>query len=121
MLIAIPATEQTLTSEIASRFARAKYFIIYDPSNETFQALENSQDLFNAQGAGIQAAQIVLDSNAKVLITYNCGPKAVALLQRGQIEVFVTDTPTVTVEAAIALYLANKLKLLTAANVSSHW
>lgn len=119
MIIAIPSKTDALTSDIEPRFGRAKYFILYDTDNATFQVTESNQDLSSIQGAGIQAAQTIIEAEAEALITNNCGPKAFRVLKAANIKIFIADN--CSVQTAIDLYMANKLSLLNEANVQGHW
>ena len=81
MKIAITSKEQTLEGYMDERFGRAPYFIIYNLENDTYQCIDNKQNLNSAQGAGIQAAQNITNTEAKALITGNVGPKAFQVLK----------------------------------------
>ena len=61
------------------RFGRCKYFAIYDLETKTFDFVENKGAESN-QGAGIAAAQTVLDLKADALLTERLGPKAFRVL-----------------------------------------
>jgi predicted Fe-Mo cluster-binding NifX family protein len=119
MIIAIPSKTKALTSDIEPRFGRAKYFILYNTENATFRVAENNHDLPSIQGAGIQAAQTIIEAEAEALIANNCGPKAFRVLNTADIKIFITNN--CSVQTAIDLYMANKLPLLNEANVQGHW
>jgi predicted Fe-Mo cluster-binding NifX family protein len=95
MKIAVSARGKTLESEMDPRFGRAAYFILIDPESMAFEVLENRQNLSLPQGAGIQAAQTVVDHGARAVITGNCGPKAFRVLQAAGVQVAVGLTGTV--------------------------
>ena len=119
MIIAISSSGKDLTSKVDTRFGRAKYFIIYNTNTLSVQVHENNQNLSAMQGAGIQSSQNVVELNAEVLITGNCGPKAFKVLNAAGIKVFITLD--CSVQNAIDLYVANKLPPLNEANVEGHW
>ncbi len=119
MLIAITSTGKELKSQMDSRFGRTKYIVIYNTDDSTFEAQDNSLNLNATQGAGIQTAQNVVELNAEILITGNCGPKAFLVLDAAKVKVFASSNTTV--EEAIQAYLDNKLKELTSPNVEGHW
>ena len=73
-----------------------------------------------AQGAGIQAAQTIMDAEADVLLAHNVGPKAVSALQAGSVQLYRV-TEGLTVEQAVQDYLEDHLKPMTEANVEGHW
>ena len=119
MNIAVTAKGKTLESEVDPRFGRSAYFIIYDTETGDFAAMDNTQNLNAAQGAGIQAAQNIINTGSKVLITGHCGPKAFRTLAAGEVEVY-TDASG-TVREAVEKYLAGELEIADTADVESHW
>lgn len=87
MKVVITSTGNNLDSEMDPRFGRAKYFIIYNTETGSTEVIDNAQNVAAAHGAGIQAAQTVIDTGAKVLITGNVGPKAYDVLGKSSIEI----------------------------------
>jgi len=69
-------------------------------------------------GAGIAAAQAVINSGASSLITGNCGPNAMAVLMQAGISVY---SYTGKVEDAVTKLLEGKLPSFTAPNVPGHF
>ncbi len=119
MKIAIPTSGTTLEAAIDARFGRAERFLIFDSESSEFTLVDNTQNLNAPQGAGIQSAQSVASSEAKVLITSHCGPKAFKVLQAAGIRVYTTTADTIS--AAIKAYQSNQLQELTSADVDAHW
>ena len=76
MKVAVTSQGQDLRSPVDPRFGRAKCFIVLDMETGVFCAVDNSQNLNAAQGAGIQAARNVVESGATAAITGHVGPKA---------------------------------------------
>lgn len=73
--ICITAKDKTWEAEVDPRFGRAVYFLILDPAEMRMEALKNpNQDA--AQGAGIQAAQLMVNKGVRILFTGEVGPKA---------------------------------------------
>jgi len=99
--------------------SRVPGFIIYDIDSGTSEFVDNQQSLNAAQGAGIQAAETVVRSGAKALVTGHCGPKAFRVLCAAGVEVYNTDQPTVA--AALAAFKAGTLKPADSADVEGHW
>ncbi len=110
MLIAITSTGKELNSRMDSRFGRAKYIIVYNTEDSSFKTNDNSENLNASQGAGVQAAQSVVDLDVECLITGNCGPKAFRVLNAGEVKIFTSSNQTV--EDAIKLLLDQKLEEL---------
>jgi predicted Fe-Mo cluster-binding NifX family protein len=119
MNIACTASGDTLDSGFDNRFGRAEKFIIYDTECDTYRVLDNAQNMQSAQGAGVQAAQHVVNSGAKVLITGPLGPKAARVIFAAGLEAYHADVETVA--QAIAMYKSKALKPLKDADVDGHW
>jgi len=117
--LAISAAGPELSSPVDQRFGRARYLLIVDTPERAVQAIDNHAGMNAAQGAGVQAAQSVIDSEASVLITGHCGPKAFRALRAAGIHVYLA--PEGTVEEAIARFQTNELELARAADVDGHW
>lgn len=119
MKIGISSLGETLASEVDVRFGRAAYFIIYDTDEGSFSCIDNAQNVESMQGAGIQAAQNVINTGAKALITPNCGPNAYKVLSSAGIKVFKCGDGKV--EDIINEFKNGTLEELNNANVDGHW
>ena len=119
MKIAISSKGNTLDSEIDPRFGRAGFFLLVDPETMNAEVIENKQNLQLSQGAGIQAAQIVVEHGAKTVLTGNCGPKAFRVLQAAGVNVGIGISGTV--KEAIQQYKQGKVSFTQAPNVEGHW
>ena len=119
MKIAITSQGSELDSELDSRFGRTKNFIIFDNETKEFAAISNEQNLNAAQGAGIQAAQNVINTGTEVLITGHCGPKAFRTLRAGDIKIYYAESGTISEN--IEKFNKGELKLANDADVESHW
>ena len=119
MIIAISSQGKELSSRVDPRFGRAQYFIIYDTDNDSFKAIENTQNLQATQGAGIQSAQNVAREKAALVISGNLGPKAFDTLTAAGIKTALWAEGTVV--EAVELAKNNKLKINDRANVEGHW
>jgi predicted Fe-Mo cluster-binding NifX family protein len=119
MKLAVSAQGQTLDSELDPRFGRAKYFLLVDPDGGSLEVVENKQNLQLAQGAGIQAAQTVVESGAQAVLTGNCGPKAFKVLEAAKIPVAVGLSGTV--REALRQYKEKKVSYAQGPNVEGHW
>lgn len=119
MKIAISSQGKDLSSNVDPRFGRARYFIIYDTESGGFEAIDNNQNINAAQGAGIQAAQIVARQNVAVVISGNLGPKAFGTLAAAGIRAALWADGSAA--QAIALFQSGQLKPTDSANVEGHW
>ena len=111
--------EKTLDSTIDPRFGRASYFILYDQESQTFEVADNSPNINAVQGAGIQAAEKVVNLGAEVLISGHCGPKAFRVLAAAGIAVYNTNAGTVA--EALSELKDGKLTRAASADVAGHW
>jgi len=84
MIIAIPAEKQSLDSGICVSFGRAPYFCVYDTDTQNSSFVVNSA-AESEGGAGIKAAQNVLDLKVDSLITFRCGENAAKVLKTANI------------------------------------
>lgn len=119
MKIAISSTGDNLDSAVDLRFGRANGFIIYDLEEEAFEFIDNEQNLSAMQGAGIQAAQLIVNQKVDALITGHCGPKAFKVLSAANTKIFVGAEGTV--KKVIEKYKNNELQQALEANVEGHW
>ena len=119
MKVAITARGGELTSEVDPRFGRAAQIILIDSETMEFTVLDNSANANSFKGAGIQAATMIHDRGAQVLMTGYCGPKAFQTLQAAGIKV-VSDVSG-TVGEALARFKNGEVEYLESANAEAHW
>lgn len=119
MKVAVTSQGKDLDSPVDPRFGRASYFIVVDTDTMEFDAIENTQNVRAAQGAGVQSAQTVADSGAKVVLTGNCGPKAFSTLSAAGIKVIIGVEGTV--REAVESFKEGRYESSTGPNVSGHW
>lgn len=119
MKVAVTSSGDTLASPVDQRFGRAARFVLYDTVTKEVRAVDNSQSLDAAQGAGIQAAEAVSQLGAESLLTGHCGPKAFRALTAAGIRVYTGASGTVA--DAIAAFEAGKLAQAAGADVDGHW
>jgi predicted Fe-Mo cluster-binding NifX family protein len=119
MKLAISATGPELSSPVDQRLGRARYLLIVDTPDRTMRALENRAGMDAAQGAGVQVAQSVINSQATAVVTGHCGPKAFRALRAAGVQVYLTTGGTV--DEAIDQFEAGGLVQAQAADVDGHW
>ena len=101
------------------RFGRAAYILIVDSETLEFEALDNKENVNALKGAGIQAARMVSDKGADVLLTGFCGPNAFKAMKAANIG--VANNASGSVRDAVKAYLDGELPLADEANVEGHW
>lgn len=118
MKIAVCSAGSTLDSPVDPRFGRCAYFVTVDTETLEANAVENPGTTA-AQGAGIQAAQIVASQGASAVIAGNFGPNAYQALSAAGIRVFTGANGTV--RDAVNQFNSGRLQELTAASVPAHF
>lgn len=107
MKIAICSKGTTLKDSIHAHFGRCDYFIIYHLENGEFKAIENA-GITSTQGAGIAAAQQVIDENIEaVIMSGTLGPNAYKIIKGEGIKILQCEDKTV--EEVIRDFKNNKL------------
>ncbi|MFZ5807487.1 MAG: NifB/NifX family molybdenum-iron cluster-binding protein [Verrucomicrobiota bacterium] len=119
MKIIFTTSGDDLNAPLDARFGRAQKFLVYDLENETFEIVDNHQNLSAAQGAGIQSAETVVRLKASALVTGHCGPKAFRVLSAAGVKIFTTEAKTVS--EALEQYRSGKLVEMASANAEAHW
>ncbi len=119
MKIAVSAKGKDLDAEVDPRFGRAAFLIIVDTETLEFEALDNTANSNAFKGAGIQAAGLVADHKAEVLLTGHCGPKAFSALKAAGIK--VANDAAGTVKEAVQAFRDGKFSYAEDANVDGHW
>lgn len=117
MKIAIPVDMKNMESEVCPSFGRAPYFLIYDTETKESIFIDNSAVACTG-GAGIIAAQIIVDNNVEVLLTPRCGQNAADVIKSADIKIFRTISPSV--KDNIAAYNDKKLPLLDEIHAGFH-
>ena len=118
MKIAISASGPNLDAEVDPRFGRCQYFIIAEPETMEFEAINNSS-ASAAGGAGISAAQSIVDKGVVAVLTGNCGPNAHQVLVSAGIPIITGVSGKI--EDVIKDYRAGNYEASARANVPDHF
>lgn len=119
MKIAVTSTGQNLDSPMDPRFGRAAYILIVDTESMDVEALDNAENVNAFKGAGIQAATMISDKHADVLLTGYCGPNAFKALAAANIK--VAGDVNGTVREAVDAFSAGKVTFVSEPNAQGHW
>ena len=117
MIIAIPVGKDSKESLVSEHFGRSNYFLIYNTEDQEYKFVENSATK-SSGGAGVKAAQIVVDENAQVLISPQLGQNAADGIKGAKIKIYKTQVGTIR-ENLQALEKGN-LKLLSEIHEGYH-
>jgi predicted Fe-Mo cluster-binding NifX family protein len=119
MKVAVSAKGTDLDAAVDERFGRAQGFVLVDADSWAFEHVPNAQNLEAAQGAGIQAARLVADRGAEVVISGHVGPKAFRTLSAAGVKMVTGATGTV--REAVEAFRAGRLVPARGADVEGHW
>ncbi|NLC12016.1 MAG: hypothetical protein GX767_07175 [Firmicutes bacterium] len=117
MKIAISANGKNLSSRLDPRFGRCSYYALYDTEGKNWNFIANPGAL-EGSGAGVKAAQFLLEQKIDVLLTGDVGPNATKVLKSAGIKVF--SLSDVSLEDALKQYEQGQAKHLEGATVASH-
>ena len=94
MKIAISTKGTDLEAQVDPQFGRCHYFIIVDPATEAFDVVDNKAAALSG-GAGIQAAQTVVNTGANAVVTGSLGPNSTNALIAAGLKVYLGASGTV--------------------------
>lgn len=117
MKIAMPVDKKDLNSNICDSFGRTPYFLIYDMDTKNHDFIENLAARSQG-GAGIKAAQAIIDCKVDVLLTPRCGKNAADLIEMASIKIF--KTLGVSIESNLKDFSSNGLVVLTDIHAGFH-
>ncbi|NLE03540.1 MAG: dinitrogenase iron-molybdenum cofactor biosynthesis protein [Crenarchaeota archaeon] len=118
MKICVSATTNNLDAQVDPRFGRCQYFIIVDSETMQFEAIPNAAAGASG-GAGIKAAQTIVDKGAKVVITGNVGPNAFQALSATGIEIMTGASGNI--RTVVEQYKKGELNKTGAPTVEEHF
>lgn len=117
MKVIVSSTGPEMGSEVSRVFGRAEYYLLVDTGDMSAQPLKNPAT-GQSSGAGIRAAQFVLEQKPEALISSNVGPNAFEVLSAGGVECY--SAPPGSVKSAVEAFEKGTLESLSSANAGSH-
>ncbi len=117
MKIAIPVDKKDIKTEECVSFGRAPYFMIYDTEANEAVFLDNSAAATTG-GAGIKAAQAIVDSGAELVLARRCGENAAEVLKAADIKIFKTRSSSA--KENIDAFIAGELSQLDEIHAGFH-
>ena len=118
MRICVTAFSDKPDAAVDPRFGRCRYFVILDPETMSYDVVENA-GLNATGGAGIQAAQTIVNKKVDVVITGNIGPNAFNVLSAAGIKT-VTGVSGI-VKDVVERYQRGELRETNNATVGGHF
>ena len=119
MKVAVAASGKTLESLVDPRFGRAAWFLVVTLPSEEVEVVENAAREA-VRGAGIGAAQQLVDAGVKAVIAGNFGPNAARMLRVAGVKVYAAD-PRKTVRQALVEFKAGRLAELALPPAGGGW
>jgi predicted Fe-Mo cluster-binding NifX family protein len=113
--IAVTSEGPSLDDQVDPRFGRAAGFVVVDLDTMDTQYIDNGQSQVMAQGAGIQAAELVARAGVSTLLTGYVGPKAFQALAAVGVKVG-QNLEGLTVRQAVERFKLGQVDLAQAAN-----
>ncbi len=117
MEICVTATAGDLNAQVDQRFGRSQYFVFVDSDTMAFEAVPN-EAIAAPGGAGIQAAQIVVNKGVNMVISGNIGPNAFQVLSTAGVKVAMGAYGTV--KEAVEMHKNGRLSETGGSTVSAH-
>jgi predicted Fe-Mo cluster-binding NifX family protein len=117
MKIVVTSSGTTLEAQAHPAFGRCPTYLFIDTDTMQFEAVENPA-ANAAGGAGIQAAQFVVERGAQAVVTGNVGPNAFKVLQPAGVPIYLFEGGTV--RQAVEAYKAGELSASGGASRPAH-
>lgn len=117
MKLCVTSSGRSLEDTVDSRFGRSPYLIIVDSETMRYEVIENPA-MAASTGAGIQAAQLVSDKGAEVMLTGNVGPNALDTLEAAGLKT-VTGLDEIMVRQAVEQFNAGHYRYASNPSVES--
>ena len=94
MKVIVTADGADLNAPTSPRFGRCPTYVFVETDTLACEAMQNPAASASG-GAGIQAAQFVVEQGARAVLTGNVGPNAVEVLQAANIPVYLNGESTI--------------------------
>jgi len=117
MKIVVTANGQDLDAPTSPVFGRCPTYILVDTETMQFEAVANPA-LSAGSGAGIQAAQFIIEQGAQAVVTGNVGPNAYGVFAAAGVPVYLYNDGTV--RQALEAYKAGELRAVGGPSGPAH-
>jgi predicted Fe-Mo cluster-binding NifX family protein len=113
--IAVTSAGPSLDNQVDPRFGRTAGFVVVDLETMETRYIDNGRSQIMAQGAGIQAAELVAPAGVNFLLTGFVGPKAFQALTAAVIRVG-QNLEGLTVRQAVERFKKGQVEVARGAN-----
>jgi predicted Fe-Mo cluster-binding NifX family protein len=117
MRIVVSAQGENLEAPASPVFGRCPIYLFVDTETMQFEAVPNPA-MNQGGGAGIQAAQFVVEHGARAVLTGNLGPNAFDVLEAAGVPGYLV--PEGTVRQAVEAFKSGQVQPLGGANVAAN-
>lgn len=94
MIIGLPVDKNTMDANISTQFGRTEFFLIYNTDNE--ESLFINNEAMNALGgAGIKAAQLIVDKKVDAIISPRLGQNAFDVINGAGIKIYTSESNSI--------------------------
>ena len=114
MIVVITANDPALDAQASPVFGRCPVYVFVDTETMQFEGLENPA-IAAPGGAGIQAAQFIIEHGGQAVVTGNVGPNAYSVFQASGVPVYLFGDGTV--REAVEAYVAGRLEAMGGASM----
>jgi len=113
--IAVSSEGPSLDDQVDPRFGRAAGFVVVDPETMVTEYIDNGRSQVMAQGAGIQAAELIARAGVSWVLTGFVGPKAFQALNAAGVQV-AQNLEGLTVRQAVERFKSGEVAGAAAAD-----
>jgi predicted Fe-Mo cluster-binding NifX family protein len=117
MKIVVSAQGDTLEAPVSPVFGRCPTYVFVDTETMAYEAVANPA-MSQGGGAGIQAAQFVVERGAQAVLSGNLGPNAFDVLQAATVPSYLLSAGTV--RQSVEAFKDGRLPAMGGANVAAH-
>ena len=117
MKVVVSSSGADASSAVDPRFGRCPYFIFADTELGTYEAVAN-QAVSSGHGAGVQAAQSLVQAGAGAVISQRFGPNAYQVVAAAGLSVY--ECGAVTVAEAVEAFKSGTLAAVSGPTGPSH-
>ena len=117
MKVVVTSIGYSLEVPVSPVFGRCSTYILVDTETMQFEALDNPA-VSAGGGAGIQAAQFIVDRGVQAVVTGNVGPNAFGVLRAAGVSVYLFRSGSV--REATEAYKAGQLSAVGGATAPAH-